>query len=532
MRVLPVGDAALSVEFGARLDPLLAGRVRALDRSLAAAPIEGVSEAVPTCRALLVVFDPDVIPAAALADELRRRAAAAPAAATPGTRHVVPVCYDGPDLDDVARACGLTRDDVIALHAGRDYEALMLGFLPGFAYLGLLPPALELPRRATPRARVPAGSVAIAGRQTGVYPAASPGGWHLIGRTDARLFDPRRDPPARIQAGDRVRFVAVPEVNWGGVDPAPGEPARGAAFEVLDPGWRTSVQDLGRLGLRRQGVPWSGALDAPALARANAACGNAPGLAGLEITLDGPRLRFLESCVFAWDGADLDPRLERADLGGAWPVPRGAAVRARPGNVLRFGARRRGCRAYLAFAGGLDVPDVLGSRATDLSSGFGGWAGRALRAGDRLALGATLGRPAVVPPPSIPGEPGGDEVTVRVVLGPQDDHFDAAALGTFLGTTWTVDATSDRVGCRLGGPRLEHAGPAEIVSDGMLPGCVQVPPDGRPIVSLNDGPTTGGYPKIATVVRADLPRLAQLVPGEGRLRFARTTATAGATAAP
>jgi KipI family sensor histidine kinase inhibitor len=515
-RVLPVGDAALSVDFGDRLDPLLAARVRALDAALRADPIEGVHECVPTCRALLVIFDPERTAADALGDELRRRTLAPPAPEAPRGRHVVPVCYDGADLDDVARACGLQRDDVVGLHAGRDYEALMLGFLPGFAYLGLLPPELELPRRATPRPRVPAGSVAIAGRQTGVYPAASPGGWHLVGRTATRFFDPWRDPPARVQAGDRVRFEPVAAL---GDEAAPAwpEPAPGAAFEVLDGGWRTSVQDAGRLGLRRQGVPWSGALDAPALARANRAAGNPDGAAGLECELSGPRLLFLAPCVFAWDGADLDPRLERSDLRAAWRVPRGLPVRARPGNVLAFAERRAGLRAYVAFAGGVDAPVCLGSRATDLSSGFGGWAGRALRAGDRLGLAGERSGAASRASGAVR-----DQATLRVILGPQDDHFDPEALAAFFATTWTVGPTSDRVGCRLVGPRLAHAGPSEIVSDGMVPGCVQVPPDGQPIVSLSDGPTTGGYPKIATVVRADLPLLAQLVPGEGCLRFVRS----------
>lgn len=518
VRILPVGDAALSVEFGRDLDPELAARVRALDAFLAAAPVDGVRETVPTCRALLVVYEPRAVGFGELADELSRRALAAPVDAEPGATHVIPVSYDGADLDDVARACRLGRDDVVALHAGREYTALMLGFLPGFAYLGLLALELALPRRATPRPRVPAGSVAIAGRQTGIYPALSPGGWHLVGRTSARLFHPQRNPPALVRAGDRVRFEAV-----GKLDDAPTAPRLAtrptgpAALEVLDGGWRTSVQDAGRFGARRYGVAWSGALDARAHAQANAAVGNPPGTAGLECTLLGPRLRFLAPCVFALAGADLGGVLERSDLGAAWPVPLGAAVRARPGNVLAFVGRRSGCRAVIAFAGGLDVPAVLDSRATDLTARFGGLDGRALRAGDQLALGGAAAG-AVVPGE---GERDGARgvVAVRVVLGPQDDHFTPEAQGAFLDSTWTVTGTSDRVGCRLAGPRLEHAGPSEIVSDGMVPGCVQVPPDGQPIVSLADGPTTGGYPKIATVVRDDLALLAQLVPGEGRVRF-------------
>lgn len=529
VRVLPVGDAAVSVEFGRALDPALASRVRALDAHIAAAPFDGLRETVPTCRALLVIYDPRAIGFAALRDELRRRASVAPEADRPGATHVVPVRYggdDGPDLAEAARACGLRPAELVARHAAAEYTALMLGFLPGFAYLGLLPPELELPRRATPRPRVPAGSVAIAGRQTGVYPAASPGGWHLIGRTRVRLFDPWRDPPARVRAGDRVRFVPVETLEDEREAPPAEEPsAAGAALEVLDGGWQTSVQDAGRFGRRRHGVAWSGALDPAAHATANVALGNAPGAAALECALVGPRLRFLAPAVFAVSGADLGACLERSDLGAPWPVPAGVAVRARPGNVLRFAGRRSGCRAYVAFAGGLALAPVLGSRATDLTAGFGGLAGRTLRAGDRLGLASeSRDVPAAA---HATGWEAGDDVRLRVILGPQDDHFDARGISTLFDTAWSVSATSDRIGCRLVGPRLSHAGPAEIVSDGMVPGCIQVPPDGQPIVSLADGPTTGGYPKIACVVSDDLPRLAQLVPGEGRVRFVAVTVSDG-----
>jgi biotin-dependent carboxylase-like uncharacterized protein len=184
--------------------------------------------------------------------------------------------------------------------------------------------------------------------------------------------------------------------------------------------------------------------------------------------------------------------------------------------VLRFAARRAGARAYVALAGGVDVPVVLGARATCLVAGFGGHEGRALRAGDVLGAG-----PPPAPPPEAVARAGppASEARVRVVLGPQHHHFDRTALERFLGEAWRVAPASDRVGLRLAGPPLAHRGPAEIVTDGMVPGCVQVPPDGQPILALADGPTTGGYPKIATVVADDLAALGQLVPGEGIVRF-------------
>ena len=229
----------------------------------------------------------------------------------------------------------------------------------------------------------------------------------------------------------------------------------------------------------------------------------------------GPTLRFLASVLFAVTGGDLGAVLHRADL-GEWPVPLGAPVRARAGNVLAFTRRRAGARAYVALAGGIDVPLVLGSKATDVGAGFGGFLGRPLRTGDSLSLGqhahGPTGAGAAWSAPDA-------RVMVRVVLGPQGDHFAEAMRRRFLEEPWRVASTSDRAGFRLEGPALAHRGSSEIVSDGLVPGAIQVPPDGAPIVVMSDGPTTGGYPKIATVVSTDLPLLAQLVPGEGEVRF-------------
>ncbi|MGE0453297.1 MAG: 5-oxoprolinase subunit PxpB [Vicinamibacteria bacterium] len=519
--MLRVGDAAASLELGDAVLPQLSARVLATDAELRRAPFEGLLECVPSFRSLLVRFDASRVRFDAVRGGLLRALEACAAREAPAGRlHELPVRYggeDGPDLEAVARAVGLEPAQVAALHAASVYGVFMLGFRPGFPYLGLLPERLALPRRATPRPRVPAGSVALAARQTGIYPEASPGGWHLIGRTNALLFDPLAERPALVEPGDRVRFVRVEELG-----PAPRragrepEPTGGASVEVLDGGLLTSIQDAGRSGLRRLGVGSAGAADLQALAAANAALGNAWDAAALECTLAGPGLRFLRPTRFAVAGADLGARLERDDL-GAWPVPPAGAVLARPGQRLWFAGRRAGCRAVIAFAGGVRVPAVLGSRSTDRLAGFGGKDGRPLAAGDLLELDAARDTLAARAAGAFSEPP--EVLTLRVVLGPQDDHFDEQALRRFLGAAFSVSATSDRVGCRLEGPPLSHAGPAEIVSDGMLEGCVQVPPDGQPIVALCDGPTTGGYPKIATVIAADLPRIAQLVPGQSRVRF-------------
>ena len=517
-RILPVGDAALTVEFGRALDPSLNARVRGLDATLAASPFPGLRESVPTLASLLVLYDPARSAFAEAREAVERLLDGTPPPPTAVRRHVLPVTYggdSGPDLPEVAAARGLSEADVVARHAAIEYTALFVGFLPGFAYLGAIDAALETPRRASPRTRVPAGSVAIAGRLTGVYPFASPGGWSLIGRTSTVLFDPFAAEPALIRPGDTVRFAAS-GTRPSSVPRRTAPPGGAPSIAVLDGGLLTTVQDGGRHGYRRLGVPTGGALDRRAAAAANRALGNAPTCAVLECTAVGPTLRFLATTRFAVAGADLDAVLERTDL-GAWAVPPGRAVVARAGNVLSMGGRRGGLRACIAVAGGFDVPPVLGSRATDLLAGFGGLEGRALRGGDMLsASGAGAETADSGDPPRLGGAAA--PIVLRVVAGPQDDMFTEEARERFESEVYEAGPLTGRTGCRLQGPPLAHRGAGEILTDGMVPGCIQVPPDGQPIVMLADGPTTGGYPKIATVVGSDLDLLAQIGPGDG-IRF-------------
>jgi KipI family sensor histidine kinase inhibitor len=511
-RILPVGKAAFSVELGREIDAGTNARVHALDAALAEHPFDGFLEALPSYRALLVLFEPSA-GASAVRAAIRERLDRPREAALPPRLHRLRVCYDGPDLERVARHTGLSRPQVVELHAAGEYRTMMLGFRPGFGYLGLTDPRLEVPRLATPRPRIEAGAVALAGRQTAVYPGVSPGGWNLIGRSDARLFDPEAGEPALLRPGDRVVFEPVDAL------PESERPARRAqtpaepAIEVEQAGLLSSVQDLGRPGFLRLGVSRGGVADRPAAIAANTALGNPRGAALVETSGPGLVLRFLKTTRFCLTGGDLGAILERDDL-GRWPVPLGRPVLARPGNRLRLSELRGGFRCYLALLGGLDVAPVLGSRSTDLGGAFGGLGGRALATGDRLG---TL-EPPRSPESEVRASPPGLDVALRVVPGPQADHFEPAALETLYGSEYALEPDADRTGCRLRGPRLE-ARPAEIVSDGLLPGAIQVPPDGQPIVMLADAPTSGGYPKPGVVVEEDLAKLAQLAPGSGRVRF-------------
>jgi biotin-dependent carboxylase-like uncharacterized protein len=388
----------------------------------------------------------------------------------------------------------------MARHAGAEYLVHAVGFAPGFPYLGGLPSELATPRRETPRPRVAAGSVGIGGAQTGVYPLESPGGWNLIGRTNCRLFDARRTPPGLLQAGDRLKFRAVPELDFSAPSPAvtePGEDANGV--EVLRAGMHTTVQDLGRFGWRADGVPVSGATDPFALRVANLLVGNPEGAAALELSLVGPDLRFRRDALVALGGAEFDGLIP-------W-----RPVRVTAGTILQLGAARSGCRGYLAVAGGIQVEPVLGSRSTLVRAGLGGWGGRALRAGDVLPLpecGRELRGSWRVDPRLLPAY--SSAPCVRVLAGAQAGEFPRS----WLETSFTVGRESDRMGLRLGGARIARAPAGELLSSPVAPGTIQVPPDGQPIVLLADAGTIGGYPQIAHVAAVDLPLVAQLRPGD------------------
>jgi KipI family sensor histidine kinase inhibitor len=546
MMFAALGDSAVVLTLGAGLDEPALRRVWILSEALERARLPGITDVVAAYATVTVFYE-----AAAFAgrdlpvyESVCRDLAACAAAAEIGEagrphqrisrRVVVPVCYGGefgPDLAVVASHCGISEAEVIRLHSEGDYRVRAVGFAPGFPYLAGLPESLRTPRRATPRTAVPAGSVGIGGAQTGVYPLESPGGWQLIGRTPMPFFRRRlvgddqgeKQSAALLRVGDSLKFRPVDTAEFRRLAeefhvqtlPAPREQgsAKSAAaptMEVIKPGLLTTVQDLGRRGHRAAGVPLRGGMDAFALRVANLLVGNAEDAAGLEVTLLGPELAFSAETLVAVCGAEFEG------------VPAWRPLRLAAGERIRFGECRRGCRAYVAIAGGLDLPRVLGSRSTYLRAALGGFQGRALRAGDRLSLGtppADSAGPASHHSPSwrlssgiLP--PYSSAVTLRIVRGAQADDF-----GTVLTEAeFQVSPQSDRMGLRLTGANLVRNRTDDLLSSAVAPGTVQVPPDGRPILLMADAQTIGGYPQAAQVIGPDLPLAAQLRPGD-RVRF-------------
>lgn len=556
LRCLPAGDGAVLAELGS-LDETLA-----LFQALGERP-EGVDDVIPAARTLLVLFRPSALAPQAVAAWLRQAAARLETALTgkgdDGRPHPpevpaaairrveIPVRYAGEDLDAVAELLGLGRAELIERHTGSDYLAAFAGFAPGFVYLAGGDPCFHgVPRRATPRVRVPAGSVAVAGDFSAVYPSDSPGGWQLLGVTPLRMWDMGRAEPALIQPGFRVRFrdlaaagtvYSLPEHSGSAADAdgmagdlaggrqapdreTPASAAPHACFEVLAAGLQTLVQDLGRPGLTGMGVSLSGALDRGALRTANRIVGNPATAPVLENALGGLRLVCRGRAVVAVTGARAALTLRTA-AGERLPAPLCRPLALDDGDQLQIGAPDAGVRCYVAVRGGWDVAPVLGSRATDTLAGIGP---APLRPGDRLPVGADLEGvrlAAVLPcgeiPPVLPGR--GDLVTLEVVLGPRADWFTPEALVLLAGQEWTVTPQSDRVGMRLAGAEpLARSRHGELPSEGTVAGAIQVPAGGQPVLFLADHPLTGGYPVIGVVAARHLDLAAQ-IPVGARLRF-------------
>lgn len=489
------GDAALVAEVQTSVD------AHRLAAAVSGAPgWPGVEDVVVGYRSVVVVVDPSVADLGAMEEEL---AQVPPARPGPASARLVkiPVRFDGADLEEVADLASTTPAGVIDQVVGSVLTVAFVGFLPGFAYLEGLPDALAaVPRRSSPRSAVAAGSVALGGGFAGIYPRASPGGWHLVGQTGFELFDPDTPPFSTLRPGDTVRLAAVPDAG------APASAARRSlwssatrAVEIEAPGLLSMVQDLGRRGVARLGVPRAGAADLWALRAANRLVGNPESAAALEVTALGPRLAFRSAAhVAVVGGAEV-----RVD---GRPVPADTVVPVAAGQELSVAKTLDDLRCYIAVGGGLDIPPVLGSRSSDVLTGLGPGA---LRAGDVLGLGPpTRPRGRLERDPATPGPR-----LVRVVPGPDELGTDAVA--RLAAGVWEVGPDSDRMGVRLVGEEPLATTTPGIASRGTVTGAVQVPPDGAPVALLCDHATVGGYPVVATVIGADLGVLGQLAPGDG-----------------
>ncbi|WP_370513967.1 carboxyltransferase domain-containing protein [Corynebacterium sp. zg331] len=498
-----VGTRALLVELG---DLDLALRWHA---HLSHHPVPGQVDLIAAATTVLLVTDSPshARQAESLLPRLRPESASAQA-----TREVeVAVVYDGPDLADTAKLLGISTEELIAWHTGTAWRATFGGFAPGFTYC--VPHdrarARRVPRLDSPRTRVPHGAVGLADSFSAVYPRTSPGGWRLLGHSPTPMWDATATPPAAIRPGDTVRYRAVRESIE--VSPLATPPIAGRHLPTLrltEPGLLSLIQDRGRGGHGDLGVTGSGAADRASAYAANSAVGNPADCAVIE-NIGGLRATALIDATVAVTGAQAELTINGR------PVPLGVPRLLTAGSTLVLGPATVGQRSYLAVRGGLAAAQVLGSRSTDVLSGLGP---AALQTGEVLRVhphrGERAARIVVNPLRVRPGE----AAVLRCVPGPREAWFEGG-LRSLVDREWVVTPQSNRVGLRLRGQPLRRAREGELPSEGMVAGCIQVPPQGTPVVFLRDHPVTGGYPVIATVIPEDLDLAAQL-PAGATVRFA------------
>ena len=546
-KIVQASEDSLQIQFEQKICPEVNSRISAFVKTFEyiAKDIAGVLEVLPTYCSVSIYFDEAICQISLLKDLAQKALQKSEEEKTESTDSArtitIPVCYEdqefAPDLEKVALHAKLSKEEVIKLHSSSDYLIYMMGFLPGFPYLGGMNPQLETPRLETPRTKIPAGSVAIGGAQTGLYPVESPGGWNIIGRTPLRLFDVKRKPFFLYEAGDKIRFLPITreefenfdESLWlaqvAGKSEASIETSDNAAdskevyecgggIKILEPGLLTSIQDSGITGFQKYGIGQSGAMDQISFALANQICGNEKNAACLETTLAGPLIRFVTACDFAITGAVF----ENATLDGM-RIEMNKKISAKAGSLLSCGFASKGLRSYIAFSGGLLVPKVFRSSSTNLKSKIGGYMGRKLQADDQLAIGINKKNPLLVPDnKSTEGfTENKDVLLLDCIKSSQFDFFQEKIVKKFTDSIYTVSAESDRMGIRFTGPGLE-CGKTDIISDAIPFGAVQITSAGLPVVMAADRQTTGGYAKIACVTKASMCRLAQALPGT-KVRF-------------
>lgn len=563
MRFLGVNNSAFLIEL-ADLEETLAlfdrlqQEIRRGEKDL-----QAIVEIIPAARTLLVTFD------ALLADENTLETKIARLKLEKGQQKSgklveIPVVYDGEDLDDVAALLKIDREEVIRRHTESHYQVAFCGFAPGFAYLTGGDPVFNVPRRASPRKSIPAGSVALAGKFGGVYPQPSPGGWQLIGRTDVKMFDLDRDPPSLLKPGDRVHFVDVTKdypvnaegtrsfslsrndeaglAKTGDETEAPKirktvgngktgsydnaellpskinlEPEEDAAFKLVTTLMPVTFQDRGRLYQSSQGLSPSGALDQKAMENANRLVGNPREQPVLEFTYGNARMKALQASVIAFTGANLPITIKSAK-GTVFVFEKNTPLAIDEGDEIILGAPLAGFRSYMALRGGFKVEPVLKSASFDSLSNLGP---KPLVAGDKIFIAdnsalrpvlLSLDDPYVLPEAS-------DNVVLDVVMGPRTDWFTEQSIAMFLEKHWQVTPASNRIGIRLqSDARLERSRSDELPSEGTVTGAIEVPANGEPVLFLRDRPVTGGYPVIANLVEDQIDLAAQ-IPIGASIRF-------------
>lgn len=474
-----------------------------------------IQELIPAARSILIYFDPLQVDLRTLIrwistqkvdqDALRK-----------GKEIVIDVRYNGIDLNNVAEYLGISTDQVVQKHTSVDWQVAFIGFAPGFAYLIHPEHAFgSIPRLASPRKKVSAGAVGLAGEYSGIYPKDSPGGWQLIGQTDAALWDIHRQQPALLLPSDHVIFkdirhnptqVSVPAQSF-----SPAQSIqKPIVFRIKNVGLQALIQDEGRKHLAEWGVGRAGAMDQGAFQQANLIVGNPKNAAVIEVLNGGLRLQVLEATVIAVTGAETEVWITYVGADKV-KVALYQPIALDHGDEIYISAPSAGIRNYIAVRGGIAVEQVLKSASYDSLAELGT---KPIQVGDEIYSAQLKTQPVSlnVIAAALPKQ--GETITVDVVLGPRTDWFADESVDLLFKQSWLVSTESNRIGLKLVGDQpLQRQLNQELPSEGCCTGALQIPPNGQPVLFMNDHPITGGYPVVAAVASYHLDLIAQIPTG-------------------
>lgn len=508
----PLSEYAITFQLGDTLSEEVYQIISRLNFAIKKKPFEGFVETIPAYTTLTVFYNPVLLSDEQVSnydyicDYVSKLLNNLPRTDTQKKEIVeVPVCFDvefAVDLPLIAQEKGLSETEIIDVFLSRTYMIYMMGFLPGFAYMGEVPPSIATGRKAMPRSMVEAGSVGIAGKQTGIYPINSPGGWQIIGRTPLKVFDINRKDAILFKSGDNIQFYAISKEEYFKTkQQIVKEPETFSSPDIiiLKGGVYTTIQDTGRHGYRALGVPVGGAMDVLSHHEANAIVGNNMHDATLECTMGGLVLAFKMKTYFSLSGSG------KAFLNGtevAYYVPH----KVKEEDVLEVKYYGIGFRTYIAVKGGFAGKKIMDSRSAIPKIGIG----------ELLTKNQTLeiGKPNNRPLKSLPKRAFDNAKSIRIFAGNEIDWLTENAKQYLLSNSYKISNNSDRMGYHLESEPLELKQKKEMLSTAVCPGTVQLTPNGQLIILMNDCQTTGGYPRVGQVAEVDLPVLAQMKSGD------------------
>lgn len=507
-----LSEYAITFQFGETISEDTFHRILSLQEAIQKEPLDGYLESVPAYTTLTVFFDVLLLSAkhceiyGYVVNHVEKLLSQQEINQTINCNLVrVPVCFEdeyAPDLEEICRLKSISKEQFISFYTKKQYHVYMLGFLPGFAYMGEVDSQIAVGRKSTPRLKVSAGSVGIAANQTGVYPMDSPGGWQIVGRTPLKLVDFKKKSPFLFKAGDQVQFYPILSAEF---EQMKEQTSVEEVLEmeenilVLKPGVYSVFQDFGRKGCRAQGVPVSGAQDKLSHIIANALVGNSSDKTTLEVTMGGLSLLFKKSTTIAVTGfGNVFVNEKQKELN--------TIISIQKDDVLDIRFDGKGLRSYIAVSGGFVVEKVLGSSSTSTNAGIG----KILSKQQKIFIGKE----------KLSNHQAGLSIkkqsrrVIRIMPANELKLLTQDSRERLTNEPFTISNRCDRMGILLESERLSLIKPIEMLSTAVVPGTMQLTPDGKIIILMNDCQTTGGYPRIGQVAAADMNKLAQVIPGE------------------